>query len=48
MPELPELEVLKEVLERRIVGREIAVVRILRPGGTYIASRDPKNSRSAS
>ena len=32
MPELPELEVLKEVLERRVVGREIGVVRILRPG----------------
>jgi len=32
MPELPELEALKEVLERRVVGREIGVVRILRPG----------------
>ena len=32
MPELPELEVLKEVLERRVVGREIGMVRILRPG----------------
>lgn len=32
MPELPELQVLKEVLERRVVGREIGVVRILRPG----------------
>ena len=32
MPELPELEVLKEVLERRVVGREIGTVRILRPG----------------
>ena len=31
MPELPELEVLKEVLERRVVGREIGMVRILRP-----------------
>ena len=32
MPELPELEVLKEVLERRVVGRGIGMVRILRPG----------------
>ena len=32
MPELPELEVLKEVLERRVVGREIDMVRILRSG----------------
>ncbi len=32
MPELPELEVLKEVLERRVVGRTIGMVRILRPG----------------
>jgi len=32
MPELPELEVLKEVLERRVVGREIGMVRILRSG----------------
>lgn len=32
MPELPELEVLKEVLERRVVGREIAAVHVLRPG----------------
>ncbi len=32
MSELPELEVLKEVLGRRVVGREIGMVRILRPG----------------
>lgn len=32
MPELPDLEILKEVLERRIVGREIVSVRALRPG----------------
>jgi len=31
MPELPELEVLKEILARRVVGREIAAVRLLRP-----------------
>ncbi len=32
MPELPDLEALKEVLERRIVDREITSVRALRPG----------------
>lgn len=32
MPELPELEVLKELLERRVVGREITAVHVLRPG----------------
>ena len=32
MPELPDLEVLKEVLNRRVVGREISTVRTLRPG----------------
>jgi len=32
MPELPDLEVLKEVLNRRIVGREISAARGLRPG----------------
>ena len=32
MPELPDLEILKEVLERRIIDREIVVVRALRPG----------------
>ncbi len=32
MSELPELQVLKEILGRRVVGREIGVVRILRPG----------------
>jgi len=32
MPELPDLEALKEVLERRIVDREIVAVRALRPG----------------
>lgn len=32
MPELPDLEVLKEVLERRVVGREITAARAIRPG----------------
>jgi len=32
MPELPDLEVLKEILQRRVAGREIASVRTLRPG----------------
>jgi len=32
MPELPDLEVLKEILSRRVVGREIAAARALRPG----------------
>jgi formamidopyrimidine-DNA glycosylase len=32
MPELPDLEVLKEVLKRRVVGRPIASARALRPG----------------
>lgn len=32
MPELPDLEVLKEILERRVLGREIGAVRVLRPG----------------
>lgn len=32
MPELPDLEMLKEILERRIVDREIVAVRAVRPG----------------
>ena len=32
MPELPDLEILKEILQRRVAGREIASVRALRPG----------------
>lgn len=32
MPELPDLETLREVLERRIVDREVTSVRALRPG----------------
>ncbi len=43
MPELPELEVIKEVLERRVVGQELAEVQILPPGGP-IVTRDLANS----
>ena len=32
MPELPDLETLKEVLERRIIDREIVAARTFRPG----------------
>ncbi len=31
MPEAPDLEVIREVLTRRVVGREIACARVLRP-----------------
>ena len=36
MPELPELEVVKEVLQRRIVGQTIDAVRVERKGGAII------------
>ena len=39
MPELPELEVVSEVLNRRIAGQTIARVEVLPPGGA-IAVRD--------
>lgn len=39
MPELPELDIVCEVLERRAIGREIAGVEIVQPGGA-IAVRD--------
>ena len=32
MPELPDLEILREILQRRVAGREIASARALRPG----------------
>ena len=32
MPELPDLEILKEILQRRVAAREIGSVRALRPG----------------
>jgi formamidopyrimidine-DNA glycosylase len=36
MPELPELEVVKEVLQRRVVGRSIEAVRIDPKGGPIV------------
>jgi formamidopyrimidine-DNA glycosylase len=36
MPELPELEVVCEVLRRRAVGRKIAEVEVLPPGGPIV------------
>jgi formamidopyrimidine-DNA glycosylase len=39
VPELPELEVIKEVLQRRVVGQQIAEVEVLPPGGP-IVTRD--------
>ncbi len=37
MPELPELEVVREVLQRRVQGQTIAEVTILPPGGPIVA-----------
>jgi formamidopyrimidine-DNA glycosylase len=39
MPELPELEVVREVLQRRIVGQTITAVTVIPPGGV-IVTRD--------
>lgn len=36
MPELPELEVVCEVLQRRVVGQKIAGVKIIPPGGAIV------------
>jgi formamidopyrimidine-DNA glycosylase len=36
MPELPELEVVCEVLQRRAVGRTLAAVEVLPPGGPIV------------
>ncbi len=36
MPEFPELEVVREVLGRRIVGQTISEVQVLPPGGTIV------------
>lgn len=36
MPELPELEVVREVLQRRVVGQTIAAVKVLPPGGPIV------------
>jgi formamidopyrimidine-DNA glycosylase len=37
MPELPELEVVRDVLQRRVVGRNITNVLLLPPGGPIVA-----------
>jgi formamidopyrimidine-DNA glycosylase len=37
MPELPELEVVTEVLNRRILGQTITAVQLIQPGGGLIA-----------
>ncbi|MBL8055448.1 MAG: Fpg/Nei family DNA glycosylase [Anaerolineales bacterium] len=37
MPELPELEVVCEVLQRRLVGQTLAAVDVLPPGGPIVA-----------
>jgi formamidopyrimidine-DNA glycosylase len=36
MPELPELEVVKDVLLRRVVGHRVTAVQILPPGGAIV------------
>jgi formamidopyrimidine-DNA glycosylase len=36
MPELPELEVVRDVLQRRVVGRTITDVQLLPPGGPIV------------
>ena len=36
MPELPELEVVQEVLNRRIVGQTIAAAELIQPGGAMV------------
>lgn len=37
MPELPELEVVREVLNRRVLGQTIADVSVIPPGGPIVA-----------
>jgi formamidopyrimidine-DNA glycosylase len=36
MPELPELEVVREVLQRRVVGLDICAVQVILPGGSIV------------
>ena len=36
MPELPELEVVREVLQRRVVGQTFTHVKVLPPGGPIV------------
>jgi formamidopyrimidine-DNA glycosylase len=42
MPELPELEVVCEVLQRRVIGETISSVKIIQPGGAIVV-RDLTN-----
>ena len=42
MPELPELEVVCEVLNRRVMGQTISSVQVLPPGGPIVV-RDMTN-----
>ena len=37
MPELPELEVVRDVLHRRVVGRTITAAELIPPGGSIVA-----------
>jgi len=37
MPELPELEVVQEILQRRVVGRAITDAQLVPPGGPIVA-----------
>ena len=36
MPELPELEIVRDVLQRRVVGTMIDAVQVLPPGGAIV------------
>jgi formamidopyrimidine-DNA glycosylase len=36
MPELPELEVVQEVLNHRILGQTIAAAELVQPGGAIV------------
>jgi formamidopyrimidine-DNA glycosylase len=36
MPELPELEVVREVLQRRVLGLQIDAVKVILPGGSIV------------
>jgi formamidopyrimidine-DNA glycosylase len=43
MPELPELEVVRDVLQRRVLGRRISDAQLVPPGGAIVA-RDLTNA----
>ena len=36
MPELPELEVVRDVLNRRILGKTISATEVIPPGGPIV------------